>query len=289
MKIAFKIVTYIFAFIGFILVAVYAAEELGLTKTPGIIDGQHDFFKDQVKNALNSTSSAAQASATNYADPNNFAWRNTPEWRTLEIAIIKDTDSINRAAEDSGVPARLIVAPLVVEQLRLFHDNREIFKSIFAPLKILGNQSQFSWGVMGIKQDTAIEIEQNLNNSLSAFYPGPAYEHMLDYPATTSSADIGAARFARLTNENNRYYSYLYAGLYIRELETQWKNAGFPIDRQPAIVATLYNIGFGNSHPNALPHAGGAEIYIGTSTYSFGGLAESFYYSDALAAEFPAP
>jgi hypothetical protein len=172
------------------------------------------------------------------------------------------------------------VTPLVVEQLRLFYSEREIFKTIFAPLKILGNQSQFSWGVMGIKQETAREIEAHLRDSESPWYLGPKYEHILDYPATATDTD--AIRFERLTDEHDRYYSYLYGAIFIKELQKQWENAGFSIEKEPGVIATLYNIGFDNSKPHKNPLRGGAEIEINKTTYSFGGLAQSFYDSDEL-------
>jgi hypothetical protein len=299
----FTIIVYIFAAIGFILTIVYAAVEFGWTKTSGIIDNQHDYFKNQVLNSKNETgqnkiddaSSTENASTTNEADSAiETNWIESPQWQTLKAAISKDEKSISQAAGVAGVPARLIVAPLVVEQLRLFYSDREIFKEVFAPLKILGNQSQFSWGVMGIKQDTAIEIENNLKDPQSSFYLGPQYEHLLDFSASSTASsttalgtDPNEQRFDRLTDDTNRYYSYLYAGLMIRELEMQWQNAGFPIAERPDIIATLFNIGFENSHPNANPQVGGAEIDIGSTTYSFGGLAESFYASDEMTDIFP--
>ena len=259
MRKAFSIIIYIFAAIGFVLIVVYIAVQLGWTKTTGMVDRQHDYF--------NSQSSTVDTS-----------WAQGEEWKVLKEAIIKDKIVIKKAATVAIIDPRLIVATLIVEQLRLFNDNREIFKTIFAPLKILGNQSQFSWGVMGIKQDTAIEVEKRDE------------WHMLDYSATTTDKD--SERFARLTDEHDRYYSYLYAAVLLKETETQWQNAGFPIsgspqNYRPEILATLFNIGFANSKPNANPQVGGAEINIGTSTYSFGGLAGSFYYSNELLEEFP--
>jgi hypothetical protein len=272
MKRIFLIAVYIFAIIGFVLVSVYAAVELGFTKTSGIIDTQHDYFK-------NATATMGGDTGTNQA------WINSPEWATLKEAINKDTSTINRAAEVAGISPRLIVATLIVEQLRLFNSDRELFKSVFAPLKILGNQSQFSWGVMGIKQDAAIQIEKNLSDATSPFYIDADHAHALDYPATTTDRD--AERFARLTDEHDRYYSYLYGALALRETVNQWQKAGFPISNRPEILATLFNIGFQHSLPNANPHSGGAEINIGNSTYSFGDLAGRFYYSDELISEFP--
>ncbi|MEI8249229.1 MAG: hypothetical protein WCG07_01910 [Candidatus Taylorbacteria bacterium] len=270
MKKIFTILIYIFAGIGFILVIGYIGIRLGLTKTAGIVDTQHDYFKNQLLNTITTSS-------TN--------WMNTEEWQTLKQAIVKDTNVINKVSKETGVPSRIIVAPLVVEQLRLFSSDREVFKKIFAPLQILGIQSQFSWGVMGIKQDTAIQVETNLSSSTSPWYLGSTYAHLLDYPATTTDRD--AERFARLTDSHNRYYSYLYGALNIKEIETQWSHAGININDNPGVIATLYNIGFQNSHPHANPLSGGAEINVGNTTYSFGSLAESFYYSSELLDIFP--
>ncbi len=287
MKKILTIIVCIFAVIGFVLVAVYAAVELGWTRTPGIIDNQHDFFKNQV---LSSSSSAPTSSTA--TTENDSTWIQSPQWQVLKVAIAKDANAINLAASSTGIPARMIVAPLVVEQLRLFYTDREVFKEVFAPLQILGNQSQFSWGVMGIKQDTAVEIENNLKNPQSPYYLGTDYEHILDYTpqnmtTASTSTDPDTERFYRLTDEHNRYYSYLYAAVMIKELETQWQNAGDPIADRPDIVSTLFNIGFENSHPNANPRVGGAEIDIGSTTFSFGGLAGSFYTSDELTNIFP--
>jgi hypothetical protein len=196
----------------------------------------------------------------------------------MEAAIRKDPDAINRAANDSGVPARLIVANLVAEQLRLFFTEREFYKQFFYPLKILGAQTQFSWGVMGMKEDTAVKVETYLKDPTSPFYPGAQYEHLLDFKTT----DVTKERFTRMTDAHDHYWSYLYAGLYLKEIEAQWKSAGFPIDNRPEILSTLFNIGFGHSNPNGDPQVGGAAINVGQKTLSFGGLAADFYNSDLL-------
>ncbi len=270
----FQIVVYIFAIIGFFLVAGYFAVKFGLTNTNGIIDTQRESFLQ----------GAAGAAPLSDVDA-NLPWSQTEEWGVLDASIRKDADAINRAALDSNVSARLIVANLATEQLRLFFTEREAYKQFFFPLKILGSQTQFSWGVMGMKEDTAIQVENNLKDPVSSFYPGPSYAHLLDFPATTT--DMKEERFTRMTDQHNHYWSYLYAGLYIKEIETQWRNAGFPIENSPAVLSTLFNIGFAHSSPNPAPQVGGAEITIGTSAYSFGGLAADFYTSNLLTDLFP--
>ncbi len=269
-----KIIVYAFAIIGFVLVAGYAAVQLGFTNTTGVIDNQRAGF-------LEGAGGAAPASDIDASLP----WTNTEEWGVLDAAVRKDVSALTRAGRDSGVSSRLILANLITEQLRLFFTEREFYKQFFFPLKILGSQTQFSWGVMGMKEDTAIQVENNLKDSSSPFYLGPAYEHLLDFSATTT--DMKQARFVRMTDQHNHYWSYLYAGLYIKEIEAQWRSAGFPIDNRPDVLSTLFNIGFAHSVPNANPQVGGAEIDIGNQKYSFGGLAADFYNSNLLTDIFP--
>jgi hypothetical protein len=268
LKKLFVFAVYTFAVFGVLLIGVFFAVQFGLTNESGVIDSQRGAFL------------APQAAQSSTSTP---AWAGSEEWKTLKDAILKDRESIYKAAALAGIPSRLLVAELMVEQLRLFFDNRELFKTVFAPLKVLGNQSQFSWGVMGIKQDTAREIERNLTDTNSPFYPGSAYTRLLDF--TTDNPD--RERFQRMIDDRDRFYSYLYASLYLKEVLAQWQKAGFDISGKPEIISTLYNIGFENSHPNAAPRVGGSEIRIGGATYSFGGLAAQFYVSQELIEYFP--
>ncbi len=266
----FQILLYIFAAVGVFFIVGYLAIRFGLTNEKGIIDTQRQSFLNGI---------TAPAAVT----PENVPWPQSEEWQVLATAIARDQDALNRAASDSGVPARLIVANLVAEQLRLFFTEREFYKQFFYPLKILGSQTQFSWGVMGMKEATAIEVEQHLTDPASPFYPGAEYEHRLDF----KTADPKTERFTRMTDQHNHYWSYVYAGLYLKEIMTQWEKAGHPINDNPAVLSTLYNIGFSHSEPKANPSVGGAAITVGGKTYSFGGLASEFYESDLLTALFP--
>jgi hypothetical protein len=279
LKRIFFILVYVFAAIGLLLVAGYFAVRFGLTNEKGIIDRQREAFFGTSPTA--SVASLLGSSEPAYTGP----WQSSEEWQTMESAIRKDQEVLARAAADSGVPDRLIAANLVAEQLRLFFTEREAYKKWFYPLKILGPQSQFSWGVMGMKEVTAVQVEENLRNPGSPYYPGPQYEHLLDFPPGTT--DISKARFARMTDQHDHYWSYLYAGLYLKEIETQWRNAGYPIDGRVDILSTLYNIGFAHSSPNPNPQVGGAGITLSDGTRSFGALAQEFYDSALLADIFP--
>lgn len=271
-KQAFQIFLYLFAAIGVFFIVGYLAVRFGLTNQEGIIDTQRQGFL----NGINAPAPTPHANE-------NVPWPQSEEWQVLATAISRDQEALTRAATDSGVPARLIVANLVAEQLRLFFTEREFYKQFFYPLKILGSQTQFSWGVMGMKEATAIQVEQHLVDPASPYYLGPEYEHRLDFV----TSDPKSERFTRMTDQKDHYWSYLYAGLYLKQIMAQWERAGYPIGDNPAVLSTLYNIGFANSSPKPNPAVGGAAITVGPRTYSFGGLAAEFYQSDLLISLFP--
>ncbi|MBP7967157.1 hypothetical protein KAZ66_02690 [Candidatus Woesebacteria bacterium] len=190
------------------------------------------------------------------------AWKEGEEWIVLKEILVKEAPDIQKASMVSSTSPRLIASIAVVEQLRVFNDNRELFKTIFAPTKKMAMQNQFSMGILGIKLKTALEIERNEGITIT-----------------------DQERLDRLTEGN--YYSYLYAGYFMKQIKTQWQKAGFDISQKPDILATLYNIGFEHSIPKSDPQVGGALIEINGQTYSFGGLAYQFFISDELTTEFP--
>ncbi|MEI7750347.1 MAG: hypothetical protein WCJ25_05110 [Candidatus Moraniibacteriota bacterium] len=229
--------------------------------------------------------SSLQASLASASGANLFPWMNDEEWVAIRSAIVKDKDAIDRAAALAGVEPRLLVSCAIVEQVRLFHSQRELFKKVFEPLKILGNANKISLGVMGVKEATAIETEAHLSDPSSPYYLGSDRAHVLDFPAGT---DVATERYGRLTDENgNHYYSYLYGGLYLKQMLSQWEHAGYDIKYRPEIATTLFNVGFPQSKPNPNPKVGGSEINVGDAKYSFGSLGYEFYYSGELLDAFP--
>ncbi len=283
----FWLLVYLFALIGFILVAGFFALRFGWTNTSGTVDFNDRYFKEVIGQIRqnNATSSDQEISDSNKQELGTVsaAWMDTLDWPVLKEAITKDAPQIKKVSGETGVPERLIVSMLVPEQLRLYTSEREVFKQFFQPLKILGVQSQFSWGVMGIKEETAKQIEANLKDKTSPFYLGPDYENRLDF----STEDISSERFNRLIDSKNHYYSYLYSALFLKQIMRQWDLAGYNISNRPELLATLFNLGFSKSTPKALPQVGGAEIDVGGEKYSFGGLAFQFYYSKELLDYFP--
>jgi hypothetical protein len=203
----------------------------------------------------------------------------------LKAAVSKDAKVIDSVAKLTGVNARIISAVLIAEQIRLFDSRREAFKKWIAPLKMLTTESTFSWGVTGIKDFTAKSIEHNLVDKSSVFYSGKAYEHLLDF----RTSNLDEERFERITNVKNHYYAYLYSALCIKQLDTQWKNAGYDLTDRPEIMATLYNVGFNFSVPKKEPQVGGSTIDIKGRKYTFGLLAYEYYYSGEMADLFPYP
>ncbi len=219
----------------------------------------------------------------NNSSKNAFEWVSIIEWQTLKEAIKKDKRLIDSAARVIGIEPRLIATCLIGEQIRLFNSEREIFKRALSPLKILSVGNYISYGVTGIKDFTAIEVENNLRDSTSQFYLGKKYENLIKF----YTEDIAAERMANLINYNNHYYSYLYAGLIIKQIREQWKKAGFDISYRPEILSTLFNVGFRYSKPKPNPVVGGSHINIAGKTYTFGGISFEFYYSGELTEEFP--
>lgn len=303
----FEIGVALSAAVGVLFIVVFFGMKLNLFDVRGSIDQRNEFFKDASLDVSKANSEdqaltpeeqsikaisemqfafkdSVKAARTKVFPDTSFAWADSDEWNTLSAALTKDRDVIRRAAYDAGISPRILVSIVIAEQLRFFTSDRESFKKFFEPLKILGSMSQFSLGISGVKQDTAVAIEKNLKDSASPYYLGSKYEHLLDLPKGDDDTDSSttSTRFLRLTDSKNHYYSYLYTALFAREVMEQWKKAGYDISYRPEIIATLFNLGFDKSVPKANPQVAGAEVTVGGETYTFGRLAYEFYYSGEL-------
>jgi hypothetical protein len=213
-----------------------------------------------------------------------FAWADSSEWSVLKSAFTRDQEYIIRAANDAGISPRLLLGGVIGEQLRFFTNARDSFKQYFEPLKILASLSQFSFGIAGLKPETVARIDQHLKSPQSVFYLGKEMENIVTYPAGSNPDDV---RFNRITDTKNTYYSYLYVGLFMRQVTAQWERAGYDISENPGVLATLYNLGFNRSIPKPDPQSGGAPITVNGQQYTFGDLAHEFYYSGELVDIFP--
>ncbi len=210
-------------------------------------------------------------------------WMDGPEWPALKEAILRDSALIREAGRLTGVEPRLIVGCLIGEQIRLFNSKRETFKKYLGPVKVLSVQSQFSYGVNGIKDFTAKAVEDHLKDPFSEYYMGPAYEHLLDF--TTN--DHETERYNRLVDYRNHLYSYIYTGCILHQTMLQWRRAGYDISDRPDVLFTLFNVGFSQSNPKPDPMPGGSHIKVGERMYTFGAIGFDFYYSGELADAFP--
>lgn len=213
-----------------------------------------------------------------------YVWADSAEWQVIKSAFIRDQEYIRSAAKDAGISPRYLLGGIIGEQFRFFTNSRDSFKQYFEPLKILASLSKFSFGIAGLKPETVKRIDEQLQNPNSVFYLGPDMEHIISYP---EGSDHDTVRFERITDTKNTYYSYLYAGLFMRQVIAQWQRAGYDISTRPEVLSTLYNLGFNRSVPKPNPGAGGAPITIDGKEYSFGELGYQFYYSGELLNEFP--
>ena len=214
---------------------------------------------------------------------NAIPWMAGPEWPALRDAIMRDSALINEAGRLTGVEPRLIVSCLIGEQIRLFNSKREMFKKYLGPVKVLSVQSQFSYGVNGIKDFTAEAVEEHLKDPSSEYYMGPAYEHLLDF----ETDDHAAERYKRLVDYRNHLYSYIYTGCILHQTMLQWRRAGYDISDRPDVLFTLFNVGFSQSVPKPNPVPGGSHITVGDREYTFGAIGFDFYYSGELGTVFP--
>jgi hypothetical protein len=286
----------IFALIGMAFTAVFVGMQFGLTNVRGSIEERNSFF-GKVPTVNFNTASSSEKSVDSGPVGNGCRegldqvkpceWNETVQWSVVEGGLQKDQAVIAKVAGETGVSARMIAAAVMPEQMRFFaqSENREVFKRYFEPLKILASLSQFSLGVSGMKQKTAEEVERYANDPSSPFYPGEEVAALIAYASSTENKD--QELFNRLTNEKDHYYSYLYTALYLKEIEMQWKRAGYDVGRRPDVLVTLFNLGFAASSPKANPQVAGAPITIGGQRYSFGDLGATFYHSDELSSEFP--
>ncbi|MEK7588475.1 MAG: hypothetical protein AAB438_01520 [Patescibacteria group bacterium] len=279
-KIFLKII-YVFAFVGFVFVAVFISMQFGWLNVRGSISERNSFF-GQVKKTDN-TNGCLNAPKTSEEEV-LCAWADTAEWAVVRDGLKKDASIIQKVSEETGVPARMIAASVVPEQIRFFTSNRESFKRYFEPMKLLGSMSQFSLGVSGIKQETANDIEKYSNEPTSVFYPGEGIAELLKYP---EGVNHDAELYKRLTDAKDHYYSYLYTAVYLKEIEMQWKNAGFEVYDRPDVLVTLFNLGFKASSPKPNPQVAGSGIFVGGKNYTFGLLGTSFYNSNELIEIFP--
>lgn len=274
----FRIFLFGFATLGFLFFVVYLGMQFGWFNVRGSVSERNSYFN------LNENMKA-EGSTDGFIEPAlSYKWAETDEWNLMREVFTRDEAIIKMAARDAQISPRLILSAVIGEQFRFFDNRRESFKSYFEPLKMLASLSNTSFGIAGLKPKTVGQIEDNLKNKNSVFYLGPEMEYVADY---LEGMEKETERMNRITNSKDPYYSYLYVGLFMKEIIAQWQRSGYDISHRPEILATLYNLGFYYSVPKENPQAGGSVININNIDYTFGDIAYEFYYSKELSDIYP--
>ncbi|MFM8595607.1 MAG: hypothetical protein ACKOBN_00775 [Flavobacteriales bacterium] len=222
-----------------------------------------------------------------------FEFSNYAVWKTFCDAVRKDKAAIDSASRITGVESRMIVMCLVGEQVRMFNANRERFKQYVYPFSRVILPKNRGYGVTSILEHTALQIEQNLINEKSPFYPGDYFYKCLNTTDAAPGLVVDSIKahqhktIQRLIMGGDHFYSYLYTAFLIRQYQAHWQRAGQDLSFRPEIVGTLFNLGFHKSKPKKNPEVGGSSFSVGNKEYTFGGLCYEFYYSGEMLRDFP--
>ncbi len=290
---SFYVTVVSFALVGLIFSGVFIGMQYHLFNVEGSSISRDSFFKTLPKVKVMAAAVARNANPAvscvqQLSDGTQVplcAWNKSVQYATIRDGLVKDSKVIDEVAQQTGVSARMIAATVVPEQLRWFTSDRETFKRIFEPLKILGVAANMTYGIGGFHFQTAQRVEQYTKDTNSPFYAGPGMVALVAYPSVENPRDT--TLLARLSDSVDHYYSYLYVALFIKEITNQWASAGYDISNRPDVIITLYNIGFDRSIPKPNPQIGGATITVNGVHYTYGELGVDFYYSDELTKVFP--
>jgi hypothetical protein len=179
-----------------------------------------------------------------------------PRWHEAEEGVFETIceyrDDIAGQAELFGVDPRLVAAILYVEKvqyvlddwLRLRHNLETAAAEYFFFIRDVLFWADLSTGYCRIKPSFARQTRQMLLEDSAA-------------PARLTADDVDPSLYYDSASLSIRI---MCAGLYV--LERQWRNAGFDISQSPEILATLYNLGYEKSVPNAKPSSGGSDFPV---------------------------
>ncbi len=180
----------------------------------------------------------------------------------------KYRDHINLAANIFDLNPNIIKACIFVEQLRAFYTFKWLFKSIAQTNTYLTVMSKQSFGIGGMKLDTAEKLEQRLAANKPDLYA--------QYFAYDDPNNISQQRLARLTDGKTYYYQVLYTAWVLYEYISGRQQEWYNLKDKPWLIATMYNIGYSEPHANA--DIGWSFMNIEWEKYSFWWLAMLIYY-----------
>jgi len=204
---------------------------------------------------------------------NNFEFTNIEAFEYVRNQLVIDAknryaDTITSASKKFNIDEDIIRAVIFTEQLRWFTTYRWIFKSLVASNKYLMIMSQFSYGLWGIKEKSAIEIENRYKISNENLY-----NEIFKYP---EEKNIYSQRISRLTSVNDYYYQIMYVAWCIAMYRDQRIQQWYDIWDKIWIMTTLYNIGY--KKPNNKPEVWWANIKINWQSLSFWKISTSIFY-----------
>lgn len=216
--------------------------------------------------AFRKNQSTTQQLHTRFTRHSNFSY--------LKEQFIEDKDDkfrshVTKVANIFNLEPELIQAAILGEQIRWFFTYRGVAKQLLKDKLQIMHMGQGSYGIWGIKLDTAIDTEIRVQTN----YP-EVWRQYFTYPNTEK--DIKQARQARLESSQTHFFQILYVWAILKEILQTREDAGYDISKQPWVILTLYNIG--NKKPHDNPDVGGSLIEIEWQEYSFGALAMLMYY-----------
>lgn len=152
---------------------------------------------------------------------------------------------IEQASESFCINYAYLSAIIFVERTLNYTWRDDSFDIILAKT---GRNS--SIGFCQIKIKTAYWIECQFNDASSLYFPGVEYQNLI-----TISKSVDEL-LSKLKNDS---LNIIYAAAYSRIILSRWRKDGFPIDRSPDIIGTLYSTGMYNSDgterkPNGKPN-----------------------------------
>lgn len=143
--------------------------------------------------------------------------------------INKNIKLIKEASEKFDINYKTLCAIIYIERTLNYNWEDKALDEILANAGL-----NSSIGFCQVKMKTAYWIEKQLSDSVSIFYQGKEYGNFLKLSKTPKEIIL------KLKNDS---LNILYAAAYIKIMINRWQTAGFPINKKPEIIGTLYSKG----------------------------------------------
>jgi len=147
--------------------------------------------------------------------------------------IMERKQLIFTASKLFDINPQYLATVIYTERTKNYDWTDEAFDEIIAKT---GQNS--SMGFSQVKIKTAYFIEKQITDSVSAFFCGKKYEHILM---------LSKSPFKLIQKLKTDSLNILYAAAYLRIIQTFWSNKGYPIDNKPDIIGSLYQLGLFHS------------------------------------------